>query len=251
MTSTTTTPRNRKRSPSYPAISLDVAIARVADLYRSEKQHPTPLVTVVKRWSYKSLNGPASLTVAACKKFGLLEDEGSGAERRAWVTDLAVEIIQNPSQEAREAATREAALRPEVYREMWSQYGPDLPSDSNLQWVLTRERGFTETGAKEFLRAYRQTIHYADLTSSASTTAEAPRAEPSSPDHQDAERSPQREAPRSGTASLAPGYQIPLISGGVVRIEGPFPLTRQDWDHMSTVLNAMQPALVRDLTDGD
>src|ERR1700736_3830256 len=76
----------RGRSPSYPAINLETAIQRARVLWETERQHAASVDTIVKHWGYKSLNGPAALSLAALKKFGLVEDEGAGPARTARLT---------------------------------------------------------------------------------------------------------------------------------------------------------------------
>ena len=117
----------------------------------------------MRDWSYKSLNGPAALALAALKRFGLTDDSGVGPARRINVSDLAVDILENPDPAARREAIRTTALNPPIHRELWSKYGERLPSDQNIKWFLTRERGFTDTGATEFIPEYRSTIAYAHL----------------------------------------------------------------------------------------
>lgn len=155
--------RTKGRSPAYPAISLEKAIQRVDQLYRRDRQHPMPVSSVAKIWGYANLNGPAALAVSALKKFGLVDDEGSKSERMIRVTDSAVSILHNPDAEERAEAVREAALKPSIHRETWEEFGAHLPSESTLEWRLVRERGFTETGAREFIREWRDTMEFAGL----------------------------------------------------------------------------------------
>jgi hypothetical protein len=46
---------------------------------------------------------------------------------------------------------------------MWDKHHLDLPSEQNLLWELTRDRGFTDRGATEFIRSYKATIAFAKL----------------------------------------------------------------------------------------
>src|SRR5215212_7581365 len=115
----------RGRSPSYPAIDLEAAIKKVQVLYEKEREHPTPAETIVRHWGYKSLNGPASLSLAALKKFGLIDDEGTGPDRRARVSKLAVSILRNPDTVERSRAVKEAALRPAIHQVLWDRFGAD------------------------------------------------------------------------------------------------------------------------------
>jgi hypothetical protein len=243
--------RPKGRSPLYPSINLETAILRVRQLYAKERQHPTNVQAIVAHWNYKSLNGPAAQTLAALKKYGLIDDEGTGENRKAKISALAEVILAHPDEALRKAAIQEAALKPAMHRELWEKYHLDLPSDSNLRWELTHDRGFTETGASEFMRVYRATIGFAQLTSDApGPAAGSDEDEPADDDlvlsAYNAPHPSGRSGPPPSLLRSTTSYRIPLISGGAVDLDGMFPLTEQDWDHFIRVLTAMKPGLVRD-----
>ncbi len=234
------------RSPSFPAINLETAVRRARELYESERQHPTSVETIVRHWSYKSMSGPANLTLAALKKFGLLTDEGRGAERRGRLTHLAVDIVASPDAAARASAIKQAALTPTIHRELWDRYQNSPPSDANLRWELIRQRGFTESGADDFIRQYKQTVTFAQLDASDQPSGSA------SNDDEDEDISLVDEQPVSrhnlnrivSVQTAATRFPIPVFNGKSVVIEGDFPLSEEDWNQFMTVLGVMKPALV-------
>jgi hypothetical protein len=251
--------RRRGRSPAYPGIDLETAVQRAGQLYDRERLYASPVETVAQHWGYKSLNGPASVAISALKKFGLVVDEGSGSDRKVRVTDLAIEILQNPSGEARKAAKKEAALSPTIHRELWEQYGPVLPSDASLRWELTRGRGFTDTGADEFIPEYRATMQFAELAEAelSEALAHTPTAEESPSQQEEYERPasvtslsevPTRDADAGRTRDRASTtYTIPLPkNAGVVELSAKFPLTESEWKYFMTLLEALKPGLVDD-----
>lgn len=257
--STPTKRRQSGRSPSYPAISLDRAVERAKQLYKFEKQFPTPVDSVVKHWGLTTLNGPAGLALAAMKKYGLLTDEGVKEDRRVKLTDLAVQILEHPSTEARREGIREAALNPSIHRETWAEFGADLPSDANLMWTLTKDRNFTETGAKEFVREYRETIAFAGLSEMASPDSATvdpfdgedgteEEEEPEGGDIEDLGRSvdkkpgQRRQTQRDGRSAI----NIPLPNGEFVVVEGKLPLSEQEWEYFLAVLEVMKPGFTGD-----
>jgi hypothetical protein len=248
MTDTTKTAKRPKgRSPSYPALNLETAIGRARQLYDQERQHPASVNTIMRHWGYRSMNGPASLSLAALKKFGLIEDEGTGSSRTAKVTDLAVEILEHPSEAIRREAIKRAALNPRIHRELWDQYGANPPSDTNLRWTLTRDRGFTETGADEFIPEYRATIAFAQLSSS--DTVEPQDQEPTEDGDADEDETPQQSRRRrvrrvTPAAGGTLTYAVPVAPGLDVAIEGPFPLSEEQWKQFIVVLEALKPGLV-------
>lgn len=236
------------RSPAYPAISLETAIQRARQLYEKERRYPTAVTTVATHWGYRSLNGPAAQTVAALKRYGLVEDEGSADDRKVKLSELADVILVHPDTAARKAAIQDAALRPAIHREMWDKYHNDLPSDTNLLWELTHDRGFTETGAAEFVREYRSTISFAQLQDAPD---DRPLLGAEDSGHAFDEVPDEEHEPESHTHSLGRpssvnrSYAVPLIDSGSVVVEGQFPITERDWNQFIAVLTAMKPGLVK------
>jgi hypothetical protein len=247
----------RGRSPSYPGIALPTAIARAQDLYEHAQQHPMPLAAITGRWGYKApTTGPASVTYAALKKYGLLEDEGSGAERIGRLTDLAVEILHpNPN---REEAIRRAALMPPIHREWWDKYGADLPPVDSLHWEYVVKGRFTDSGLKEFMRVFRETVAFANLgatgpSGESESRANDPAEVGTGEDFLDSPEELQRELDRrldERPVSSVMSYAIPVAAGVDVVVQGRFPLTEVEWAQFLTVLNAMKPALTRLTDDG-
>src|SRR5947208_2952028 len=125
--------RKRGRSPSYPAISLKAAVDRARKLWQEEHEYPTALPTIFKHWGYKSTAGNANLVIAALRKFGLVDYEGTGDTRRAKVSKLAVQILDHPDEATRLGALQKAALTPPIHAELWQKYRTQLPSDDALR----------------------------------------------------------------------------------------------------------------------
>lgn len=208
--------RKKVRSPSYPGINLERAIERAEAVYAKEERHPAPIDALLAHWGYSPRSGPGLVTIAALKKFGLLVDQGAGARREARLTDLALRIILDKREGSldRKRAIQEAALRPGIHHELWEEYGGTLPSDTNLEYKLTVQRGFTAAAAKEFLRELRDTIEFAKLEESGTI----------SPD--DGDKWPQEQEtamtppPGGGTATPTAPSPTPM--------QKPVPGTRQD-----------------------
>jgi hypothetical protein len=248
--------KSKSRSPSYPAINLETAIQRARLLYDKERHYLTPVATIASHWGYRSLNGPAMGAIAALKKYGLLDEEGAGEARKAKLSELADVILVHPDESQRKAAIREAALRPPMHREMWDKYRDQLPSEQNLLWELTRNRGFTETGAKEFIPVYRATVAFAQLGEDDRPSEPAPT--PVSLEFQDDQdddnqnREPEHSSSRRErhqAGETARSYNVPLIDNGAIVVEGQFPITERDWNQFIAVLTAMKPGLVATLPE--
>jgi hypothetical protein len=263
----TETPNGRRRkgrSPSYPGISLKTAVERAGVLYERQRRHWEPMGAVTTAWGFKApTTGPASVSYAALKKFGLLDEEGSGAERKARLSDLAMAILMKPDPLP---SIQQAALMPPIHRELWEAYGNDLPSSETLKWELVGQRGFTESGFEDFVRVYRDTIAFAQLRQGRAEPEEPgdsgeAAAEPDAAGPLSYPRSSQPQAGGSAQPTKASAHdsgrdvirhespsvvRIPLllVGGAVITVEGEFPIIEAAWNQMLAVLQAMKPGLV-------
>lgn len=223
---------------------------RVRELYNAENKHAAPVSAIVEHWGYRSSSSGGRTTLAALKKFGLLEDEGSGEERTGRLTDLAVELVLNPDPET---ARRKAALFPKLHRQMWEEYGTNLPSPAALRYRLIREFGFTESGADEFVEEYEATVAYAGLAdgdhreqehgfavSGASNPGEPPRKTAVHDHGLPGQPPPASDLPPPSGMTIP----IPLLGEAPVYVTGTFPLSEASWAQMIRVLEAMKPGLV-------
>ncbi len=165
------------------------------------------------------------------------------------LTDLALDILLSPDARQRDLAIQRAALLPSIHAELWNQYKPHLPSDHALRYDLVRNRGFTETGAAEFINEFRETIAFARLAESTNIGSEEEdangEAEPergSVPQHREVQRTGMRwERPVGANVLTIP---VPVSGAAPIVIEGEFPVTEAAWDQFIAVLTAMKPGLV-------
>src|SRR4051812_23980677 len=99
----------KERSPSFPFISLRKAIERAEAFYSGHRREPTRLPALAQTWGYSASSSGLQQTVAAMKQFGLLEEEGSGPERKVRISELARRILADLRPGVREMGIREAA----------------------------------------------------------------------------------------------------------------------------------------------
>lgn len=180
-----TPPQRKGRSPSYPGIDLEFAIQRAEQLWQHEHHYPTAVPTILGHWGYGTKSGGGFAAIAALKNFGLMDDQGTGPDRTAWLTKLAQDILTAESKEQRQALIRQAALKPSMHLALWEKYGSRLPSDVSMQLFLTREREFTPSGAGELVSEWKRTLAYAKLADEAgSVTPNGADAKQDSPEDQ-------------------------------------------------------------------
>jgi hypothetical protein len=246
--------RRSGRSPNYPSISLDVAISRARTLLDKEGRNAASMTIITGHWGYSSPStGPASTTYSALIKFGLLEDSGSGKDRKGKLSDLGYRVLRAPESDRAEAI-REAALRPPIHQELWEQFRIDLPSKENLVWMLETERNFSHAGAVDFEKEYRATIAFAGLFEEVGGDADEETAVAESDVPIDLNTVKPSIATVENSVAAMPVSKgvtrIPiLLSGGqVVIVEGVFPITDGAWENLKAVLEAMKPGLVADPT---
>ena len=153
----------KDRSPSFPFISLPKALDRAEALNSAHRREAARLVAVGQTWGYAPKSSGLLQTVAALKQFGLLEDLGSGDDRKVMLTDLARRVLIDTRPGAREQAIREAARRPRLIAEYLLRWVPERPSDSHCLSELHLDRGFTAEAARLFLKVFDETVSFAHL----------------------------------------------------------------------------------------
>lgn len=152
----------RTRSPNYPALPLKAAARLAQALWKQEKRTVVPPEVAVRAWGYTSLSGPARVRLASLKRYGLLEDEGDGVR----LSELGMRLaLEPPGSEAYERALREAALRPDLFRQLHDSHRD--ASDEALRSHLIFDRQFSEAGARLVIRAFRETVATAGLAAAA------------------------------------------------------------------------------------
>src|ERR1035437_221785 len=162
----------RLRSPNYPGINLETAIQRAQKFWENEKRNSANVAVAMKHWGFTKPTSQSIVTLAAVKSFGLFDDSESGENRKIKLSELALKIILDQRQVSpdREAAIKEAALKPVIHSKLWLRWGSQLPSDENLRHALIFEYKFNENAVDGFIGEFKDTITYAKLKNSDSVT---------------------------------------------------------------------------------
>lgn len=260
--------KNRTRSPSYPTFGLEEAIRRAQTLYNAgEGQHFIPLDAIAEHWESAPKSSGFLQAIAALKQFGLLEDEGSGENRRARLSNLALDILLHPEGSSeRDEALKTAALTPKIHRELWEKYNGKLPAaDSSIRYYLLRERMegvFNKDYVDAFISQFRATIAFAGLEQSDTRLdngGDAPshkaNSEKTATSPQPVGGSPIRTATAdpfhafdsqhniSGASLRTLPVTLPSLEIAMLRV--PFPMSEEDFDWLTKALEGMKKALVR------
>lgn len=145
----------RIRSPNYPAISLEEAIQRVAQVHAREAQHPASREVIIKGMGYNGVHGTSLSAISAAIKYGLLERLGKDGGHR--VSDRAMAILHPHSPQEKAEAIEAAARSPALFSELFEYFKGGQMSDDNLRAYLVR-RGFSQASLPEVIKAFRDTM---------------------------------------------------------------------------------------------
>ncbi len=163
---------SKDRSPSFPFIPLKTAIERLEAFEKTFGRHPTPAGKVGLAWGMKEKSSQADQTLAALKSFGLLKYEGMGDARHAVLTDEGRNYLRAHHDSKKKEILKTCALRPKIIRKFWAGWGADRPLDAIALDKLIDD-GFSDGGARNFLKVYDETTAFAGLSASDKVDLEA------------------------------------------------------------------------------
>jgi hypothetical protein len=151
----------KMRSPNYPAYGLDEVVDRLKRFWGKEQGTSVSADVAAKAIGYIGLSGPARTYLAAMKKFGLLNEDNYGMR----ISPLGLRILHPESPEEQIKAIQEAALKPELFRELAETH--TKASDDALKSYLINKLKFSGVGAKILTRSFKDTIGFAKLNQEA------------------------------------------------------------------------------------
>src|SRR5207249_7629059 len=88
--------RKRTRSTAYPFIGLREALDKAGTLWQRATRHYVPDPVAIQYWGYDANSSSGYSVIAALKKFGLVDEEGSGAKRQIKLSDLGISLVYSP-----------------------------------------------------------------------------------------------------------------------------------------------------------
>jgi hypothetical protein len=145
------------RSPSYPSMSLEGAIAAVAKIETVYRSSPVDRDIGVKKLGYSASSGPANKALAALASFGLVERAGKGMMR---VTPLARTILHPRDDSEKNTALMQAAMLPRLFQDIRGRF-PDLPipPEDGVRAYLERQ-GFNASAVGPAAKAFLETMRF-------------------------------------------------------------------------------------------
>lgn len=134
----------KTRSPNYPSIDLETAIATVEPVYKKEGRNAMAKEVLAQHLGYSGINGRSLSMFGALRGYGLIE--GRGEENK--VSDDAVTLLNAPpTSPDRLEALQRCAYRPALFAELKSQF-PQGTSSENLRYALVKKLFTPEAAAK-------------------------------------------------------------------------------------------------------
>ena len=150
----------RDRSPAYPIIPLGTTLERLAEFDTHFKRSAARAEKIGDAWGIKA-KAYADRIAAALRYFGLLEYQKTGAGRSIVVSDLARNYLRAQQEKTKQEIVEAVAFKPKQIAIFWNKWGLDRPADAACLDQLMMEGGFSDAGARDFLKVYDATIAYA------------------------------------------------------------------------------------------
>lgn len=150
----------RDRSPAYPSVPLAAALERLTQFEAHFKRSAARPDKVGDAWGIKA-KAHAGRIAAALRYFGLLEYQVVGGSRSIVVSDIGRNYLRAQEEKTKREIVSSLALKPKQIAIFWNEWGADRPADAACLDQLVLKNGFSEAGAREFLKVYDATIAYA------------------------------------------------------------------------------------------
>lgn len=157
--------KTRERSPSYPYIGLEQAIALVEKIYLQQKRSLVYAQAAMESIGYEPKGSTAGRILAALVSYGLVEGEGVKESRKIRVSanGQRLVILDKSSAEWLECA-RQAARSPKIFSDLFELWSDGLPSDAAIKQFLILEKRFNDNYVSAFIKNFRDTYEFARIT---------------------------------------------------------------------------------------
>lgn len=177
----------KKRSPAHPRVRLEEAIGQARKLYDEANAHnyDVPFTSAASLLGIASVKSDAfRALVTSLKYFGLARQSQGSTGKTLRLTDRARAIVADLRIESpeRDAAIRDAALSPRIYKLLWDEWQQKgEPAPDVLEHNLEHELGFNRNSIDGFLSDFRANLSFARLKlkdTSATDSASVPDSSP-------------------------------------------------------------------------
>jgi len=161
--------KKRIRSPNYPSLPLQKSLELVEALLKEHNRYFVVLEVAGKCWDISAKSSYIAQHIAALTAYGLIDSEGEKGSKKIKVSDLAFKILMDkrPDSEEREVLTKEAALKPNMFKKIYENYPTIFPAGATLDYELKTKYGFNPASVTDFIDIFKQTFDFAKVYKSA------------------------------------------------------------------------------------
>ena len=155
--------KGRHRSPNYPAIGLKEAVDKIGKLYKADGLAPSLKAAALGHMGFEKPAGDGARVLSALKSFGLVQE----VDGRVKLTQRGIDIVVRPEDDPlRMNAVREAALGPQIYKDLLKECAGRLPSDATLKAELIAVKKFNPNAVEYFIKDLKATLDFSGLSDS-------------------------------------------------------------------------------------
>lgn len=149
-------------STRFPFINLQKALVRAKDLHEADRNNKgLGIPSAFAAWGYSEKSSGGFQTVGALMSYGILEDEGSNADRRVRFTADGRRYFATELEEDRDSLRRVFARTPPLLAHLTQQWGDRVPPDHVARTYLKTEIGLNDQSARAVLGIYKDNLNYA------------------------------------------------------------------------------------------
>ncbi|MCC7426091.1 MAG: hypothetical protein IT557_04235 [Alphaproteobacteria bacterium] len=153
--------KQRDRSPAFPYIGLDKALERTRVLFDKAKRFDVRVADIAIDWGLTPKSSATDRTVAALVAFGLAETAGAGDAKKIKISEAGWRILEDARPGVKEELLAKAAVKPKAIADYSERWRDGRPDDTHAISDLRFDGGFTEDGARIFLRVFDETVKFA------------------------------------------------------------------------------------------
>lgn len=199
----------RMRSPNFPGISLDKAVAAAAQIFDKNRQATIMREDAARDIGYTGLTGRSLKIMGALNQYDLIENVSKGQVR---VTNTARDILHGFPEDVRLAALHTAGNAPDLFNAIYERFDGDIPGENAVRSFLI-QKGFTNQGVEKALEAFLATNRYLEIKGASESHRSAPQDAAELPPVQQTQEAPEMQA--EGIATGKPDLGTPrLFVGG-------------------------------------
>lgn len=153
------------RSPAYPGLTIQQALAKAKSLHDAEGTYAVPMPSAFAAWGYGAKSSGGRETRAALKYYGIITVEGDNDSGKVKLTEKALRVLldEREDQSEKRAIIRELALTPSIHKQLLEKFPDGIKSDATVQHYLVFDEGYNKSAAGELVGEFKATADYAGL----------------------------------------------------------------------------------------